>query len=169
MELERLKNARIESLEAQLHLERSRAHQAQQRSQRLKQKYLDMLGAVRDSVFDMSDEDVECASTLQKLTYENRVLRELLAASREGDPDTEGRLPAVPETEYLQVLQQYKQKKSNAQRSKSYSTASKKGYLLSAGKGSSSPQESSWDDFFKAKEKGSRSPEERYDQAEEPK
>ena len=131
-----------------------------------------MVDAVRTAVLDMEDGDIQGAAALQSLLSENKVLKEMLVMSREGDPDAEGSLPPVPETEYLQVLQQYKQKKSNAQRSKSYSNPSKKGYLLSAGKGSASPQDSGWDEFFKAKEKGQKSPplsSERYDQAEEPK
>ena len=142
-----------------------RAQQAQQRTLKLKARYLETLETLRSSLFAMPQEDAEDCSLLHKLTKENRCLRELLLLSREG----EGELPTVPETEYQSVLQQYKQKKLNAQRSKSYGNPNKKGYLLASAKSGSSSPDSSWDAFFRAKEHSSKSPPERYDQAEEPK
>ena len=165
MYLERLKNARIETLERQLEVEQLRAQQAQQRTLKLKERYLGTLETLRSSLLAMPQEDVEDCSVLQKLTRENKCLRELLALSREG----EGELPAVPETEYQSILQQYRQKKLNAQRSKSYSNSNKKGYLLASAKSGSSSPDSNWDSFFRAKERPAKSPPERYDQAEEPK
>lgn len=149
-----------------MEVEEVRAQQAQQRTLKLKERYLETLDTLRNSLFAMPREDVEDCSVLQKLTRENKCLRELLMMSREG----EGELPAVPETEYQSVLQQYRQKKLNAQRSKSYSNSIKKGYLLASAKSGSSSPDSNWDAFFRAKEQSaSKSPREHYDQAEEPK
>lgn len=161
LELEKLKNTRIDLLDQQLNKEKNRKQGFLQTHLKLKERYMGLLEVMREAAFEIKDEDKEDISLFEQLTRENQQLKEMLAFSRISDPkvqEIERALRGEDVTEqpnmeeYKETLRSYRKKKNDQKRSKSFGIVGRKNYLLM------SPQDKQetgniWDNFFNKQEK----------------
>jgi len=156
LEVEKLKNARIDILEQQINKEQNRKQGLLHQHLKLKEKYLGLVSTMRDAAFHLNEEDKEDITLHEKLCKENARLKEMLAYSKISDPranDLE-KISEVEEVEndkYKETLRNYREHKIAMKRSKSFAVVGRKNYLLM------SPKEKNngnnvWDNFFKKHE-----------------
>lgn len=86
LELEKLKNMRIEFLEQQMKREKEKSHKLILQNIRLKEKYLELINKLRQNLYEYTEDEKEDNILLEQLVRENRHLRELLAISKLSDP-----------------------------------------------------------------------------------
>ncbi|CAG9321738.1 unnamed protein product [Blepharisma stoltei] len=161
LEVEKLKNTRIDLLEQQLAKEKTRKQNLLQTHLRLKERYMGLLDVMREAAFDIKDEDKEDISLFEQLNRENHKLKEMLGLLKISDPKVqeiekalrgEDVTDQVNIEEYKETLRSYRKKKNEQKRSKSFGIVGRKNYLLM------SPQEKTessniWDSFFNKQEK----------------
>lgn len=124
----------------------------------LKDKCMSLVEFLRQTAFDLSQEEKEDQVLVQRLSRENIFLRELLQLSRISEPKIseidellkaeETGVALLPAADYSDVLESYRQQRF-ARKSKSIGIpGSKKGYLLEAQSSSKQEKDSGWDSFF---------------------
>mmetsp|Transcript_27343 Transcript_27343/g.49197 ORF Transcript_27343/g.49197 Transcript_27343/m.49197 type:complete len:270 (-) Transcript_27343:469-1278(-) len=157
LQMERLKTSRLEFLEQQLSRERSKSQRLLNVNLRLKERYLNLLEVLRQSAFEMNEQDKDDQLTLETLTRENQHLRELLGISRLSSAKIEqAELMLAAEEEKLQpsiedykeTLKSYRQKRQQQTRSKSCVAPGEKAYLLEAAAPVKQSQGDFWAAFF---------------------
>lgn len=160
LSLERLKTSRLEFLEQQLTKERSKSSRLLNVNLRLKERYLNLLEVLRQSAFEMNEQDKDDQLALETLARENQHLRELLGISRLSNAKIEqAELLLVAEEEkvqpsiedYKETLKSYQQKRQQQTRSKSCVAPGEKAYLLQAAAPAEQGQGDFWASFFSQK------------------
>jgi hypothetical protein len=157
LSLERLKTSRIEFLEQQLSSERGKSQRLLNVNLRLKERYLNLLEILRQSAFEMNEQDKDDQLNLETLTRENQHLRELLGISRLSSAKIEQtELLLIAEEakvqpsieDYKDTLQSYRLKRQQQTRSKSCVAPGEKAYLLGAAAPVQQSQGDFWASFF---------------------
>ena len=157
LEVEKLKNTRIDILEQQTQKEQLKKQGLLQHHLKLKEKYLGLLATMREAAFQITEEDKEDISLFEKLSKENTKLKELLAFSRISDPKSNDIEKIIEEDEseekekYKKTLKSYRDQKIAQKRSKSFAIVGRKNYLLMSPKEKNS-ESTVWDNFFKKHE-----------------
>lgn len=156
LEVEKLKNARIDILEQQIVKEQNRKQGLLQQHLKLKEKYLGLVTTMREAAFNLNDEDKEDITLHEKLCRENLRLKEMLAFSRIADPKANDleKINEVDESEnnkYKETLRNYREQKIAMKRSKSFAVVGRKNYLLMSPKEKNNTN-NLWDNFFKKHE-----------------
>jgi len=153
----KLKHSEIDSVKQQLQVANEKTQAALKQNVTLKDKCLALVEFLRQTAFDVTQEEKEDQVLVQKLSRENGFLRELLQLSRISEPkiaeiegllkEEEAGLNMHPAPEYAQLLESYRQQRF-ARKSKSIGIPGvKKGYLLDTHSSASKP-DSGWDSFF---------------------
>jgi hypothetical protein len=156
LEVEKLKNTRIDILEQQILKEQNRKQGLLQQHLKLKEKYLGLVSTMREAAFHLSDEDKEDITLIEKLSKENLRLKEILAFSRISDPKAND-LEKINESEegdtdkYKETLRNYREQRIAQKRSKSFAIVGRKNYLLMSPKEKNNTN-NVWDNFFKKHE-----------------
>lgn len=156
LEVEKLKNARIDILEQQIVKEQNRKQGLLQQHLKLKEKYLGLVTTMREAAFNLNEEDKEDITLHEKLCKENVRLKEMLAFSRIADPKANDleKINEVDESEsnkYKETLRNYREQKIAMKRSKSFAVVGRKNYLLMSPKEKTNTN-NLWDNFFKKHE-----------------
>lgn len=157
LEVERLKNTRIDILEQQIQKEQFKKQGLLQNHLKLKEKYLSLLGTMREAAFLTTDEDREDICLFERLLKENAKLKELLAISRISDPKANDIEKIIEEEDgedkekYKKTLKGYRDQKIAQKRSKSFAIVGRKNYLLMSPK-EKNTENTVWDNFFKKHE-----------------
>eukprot|EP00361_Fabrea_salina_P006424 CAMPEP_0202439338 /NCGR_PEP_ID=MMETSP1345-20130828/36111_1 /ASSEMBLY_ACC=CAM_ASM_000843 /TAXON_ID=342563 /ORGANISM="Fabrea Fabrea salina" /LENGTH=262 /DNA_ID=CAMNT_0049053865 /DNA_START=883 /DNA_END=1668 /DNA_ORIENTATION=+ len=157
LEVEKLKNTRIDILENQIAKERTRKQNITQAHCKLKERYLGLISVMRDSALTVSGQEKQDTSYIEQLAHENRKLRELMAYSKISDPNVqeiekvlkgETEIPSVNLEEYREKLKSYRQQRIDQKRSKSFAGTDRKNYLLMS-PGEKVEKQDMWNSFFK--------------------
>ena len=153
LEVEKLKNARIDILEQQILKEQNRKQGLLQQHLKLKEKYLGLVSTMREAAFHLNEEDKEDLTMFEKLSKETFRLKEMLAFSRIADPKA-NELEKIEENEhdkYKETLKHYREQRIAQKRSKSFAIVGRKNYLLMSPKEKTNT-DNVWDNFFKKHE-----------------
>jgi hypothetical protein len=157
LSLERLKASRVDFLEEQLSSERGKSQRLLNVNLRLKERYLNLLSILRQSAFQMNEQDKDDQLNLETLTRENQHLRALLGISRLSSAKIEQtELLLIAEEakvqpsieDYRETLQSYRLKRQQTTRSKSCVAPGEKAYLLGAAAPVQTSQGDFWASFF---------------------
>jgi len=135
LEAEKLKGKKIELLEQELAHEKSQSDKMQKATNKLKENYLSMLELMRQTGFEISEQEKEDTNLIDHLERENSHLREILSTSSFTDSvskqidaallQEESALFSLTEQEHQKVIQNYLNSKSQPAKPKP-----KKNYLL---------------------------------------
>ena len=165
LEVEKLKNTRIDILEQQIQKEQYRKQGLLQQHLKLKEKYLALFCTMREAAFLITDENKEEIVLFEKLSKENLKLKELLAFSRISDPKMNDIEETAEENQveendkskqqYKNSLKNYRDQKIAQKRSKSFAIVGRKNYLLMSPK-EKGAENNVWDNFFKKQEQRSK-------------
>ena len=161
LEVEKLKNTRIDILEQQIQKEHIKKQGLLHQHLKLKEKYLELLSTMREAAFQVSGEDKEDILLFEKLSKENIKLKELLSLSRISDPKSNDIEKVIEEEDYedkekyKKTLKNYRDQRIAQKRSKSFAIVGRKNYLLMSPKGKNT-ENNVWDTFFKKQEENSK-------------
>ena len=166
LELEKLKNMRIEFLEQQMKREKEKSHKLILQNIRLKEKYLELINKLRQNLYEYTEDEKEDNILLEQLVRENRHLRELLAISKLSDPKVrdietallteEKAMNQMSIEQYREQLMAYKQERESRKRSKSMADIKSKNFLVGV-QSEHSGGSDVWSSFFKKHETGAAS------------
>ena len=160
LEVEKLKNTRIDIIEQQIQKEQNRKQGLLQQHLKLKEKYLALVSTMREAAFDLNEEDKQDITLFEKLSKENIRLKEILAFSKISDPKAND-LEKITEVEeadpdkYKETLRHYREQRIAQKRSKSFAIVGRKNYLLMSPKEKTNTN-NVWDNFFKKHEQKSK-------------
>lgn len=162
LDVEKLKNTRIDILEQQIQKEQLKKQGLLQNHLKLKEKYLGLLATMREAAFQITDEDKQDIVLHEKLLKENFKLKEILSFSRISDPKSNDVNKVIQEEDeddkekYKKTLKNYRDQRIAQKRSKSFAIVGRKNYLLMSPKEKNNPN-NVWDNFFKKQEQKGKS------------